>query len=102
AFPIIFKLSDPINSLVGAITYVFSGVFFPVAVLPPWLQAISYLIPLTYALETMRGAMLVGRTLSELGAPLTGLVAFTLVLLPLSVLALQRAINYLRETGSLS
>jgi len=102
AFTIIFKRSDPINWLVGAITYVFSGVFFPVAVLPPWLQAISYLIPLTYALETMRGAMLVGRTLSELGAPLTGLVAFTLVLLPLSVLALQRAINYLRETGSLS
>ena len=50
----------------------------------------------------MRGAMLVGRTLSELGAPLLALIAFTLVLSPLSVLALRRAINYLRETGSLS
>ncbi len=102
AFTIIFKRSDPINWLVGAITYVFSGVFFPVTVLPQWLQAISYLIPLTYALEAMRGAMLVGRTLGELGVPLVALIVFTLVLLPLSIITLQRAINYLRETGSLS
>lgn len=102
SFTIIFKRSDPINWLVGAITYVFSGVFFPVSILPAWLQVISFLIPLTYALEAMRGAMLVGRTLGELGLPLLALVLFTLVLLPLSVFALQRAINYLRETGSLS
>jgi ABC-2 type transport system permease protein len=102
SFTIIFKRSDPINWIVGAITYVFSGVFFPITVLPAWLQTISYLIPLTYALEAMRGAMLVGRTLGELGLPLVALVVFTLVLLPLSIFALQRAINYLRETGSLS
>jgi ABC-2 type transport system permease protein len=102
SFTIIFKRSDPINWLVGAITYVFSGVYFPVAILPPWLQIISYLIPLTYALEAMRGAMLTGRTLVELGLPLIALVIFTLIMLPLSVFSLQRAINYLRDTGSLS
>jgi ABC-2 type transport system permease protein len=102
SFTLIFKRSDPINWFVGAITYVFSGVFFPISILPPWLQIISYVIPLTYALEAMRGAMLVGRTLSELGLPLLALTLFTVLLLPLSILALRRAINYLRETGSLS
>ncbi len=102
SFTIVFKRSDPINWLVGAVTYVFSGVFFPIAILPPWLQVISYLIPLTYALEAMRGAMLVGHTLGELGLPFIALVIFTAVMLPLSIFSLQRAINYLRETGSLS
>ena len=102
SFTIIFKRSDPINWLVGAITYVFSGVFFPIALLPAWMQVVSYVIPLTYALEAMRGAMLTGRTLIELGLPLLALVGFTAVMLPLSVYSLQRAINYLRETGSLS
>lgn len=102
SFTIIFKRSDPINWLVGAVTYVFSGVYFPIAMLPPWLQVVSYLIPLTYALEAMRGAMLTGRGLVELGLPLLALVAFTLIMLPLSIFALQRAINYLRDTGSLS
>jgi ABC-2 type transport system permease protein len=102
SFTLVFKRSDPINWFVGAITYVFSGVFFPISILPPWLQIISYVIPLTYALEAMRGAMLVGRTLPELGWPLLALTLFTAVMLPLSVFSLRRAINYLRETGSLS
>jgi ABC-2 type transport system permease protein len=102
SFTIIFKRSDPINWLVGAITYVFSGVFFPIAILPQWLQVVSYLIPLTYALEAMRGAMLIGRSLIELGLPFIALVVFTMIMLPLSIYSLQRAINYLRETGSLS
>jgi ABC-2 type transport system permease protein len=102
SFTIIFKRSDPINWLVGAITYVFSGVFFPIALLPAWMQVVSYVIPLTYALEAMRGAMLTGRSLADLGLPLIALVGFTAVMLPLSIYSLQRAINYLRETGSLS
>jgi ABC-2 type transport system permease protein len=102
SFTIIFKRSDPINWLVGAITYVFSGVFFPVSLLPAWLQVVSYVIPLTYALEAMRGAMLTGRTLVDLGLPLLALLGFTALMLPLSVISLQRAINFLRETGSLS
>jgi ABC-2 type transport system permease protein len=63
---------------------------------------ISYLIPLTYALEAMRGAMLAGSSLAELGLALLALVIFTLIMLPLSIFSLQRAINYLRDTGSLS
>jgi hypothetical protein len=50
----------------------------------------------------MRGAMLAGRSLAELGPPLLALVILTLIMLPLSIFSLQRAINYLRDTGSLS
>ncbi len=102
SFTLIFKRSDPIIWLVGAVTYVFSGVFFPIAILPAWLQVISYVIPLTYALEALRGAMLVGRSLDELSGPLLVLCLFATFMLPLSIFSLRRAINYLRETGSLS
>jgi hypothetical protein len=46
--------------------------------------------------------MLTGRTLLDLGLPLLALLGFTALMLPLSVISLQRAINFLRETGSLS
>ena len=102
SFTLIFKRADPINWFVGLITYIFSGVFFPVSLLPAWLQVVSYLIPLTYALEAMRGAMLAGRTLGELGWSFVALTLFTFLMMFLSVFTLRRALNHLRETGSLS
>jgi len=75
AFLLIFKRADPLNWLIDLTTFVFCGVYFPITLLPFGLRLFSYLLPLTYALEAMRGAMLVGRSLGELGLPLIALVA---------------------------
>ncbi|HKZ85807.1 MAG TPA: ABC transporter permease [Anaerolineae bacterium] len=102
AFTLVFKRSDPITFLVGAIAYVFSGVFFPVAILPPFLQAVSYLLPFTYSLHALRGALLGGAALADLATDLLALLAFTAVLLPLALWAMGYAIRRLKRTGELA
>ena len=102
SYTIIFKRSDPINWLVGAIAYVFSGVFFPVSILPPLLQGVSALLPFTYALRGLRGALMRGAILIDLWPDLLALLAFIGVLLPLAVWSMRIAVRYLKRTGELA
>lgn len=102
AFVVVFKRTDPVNWLIGMTINVFSGVFFPINVLPPWLRAASYLFPLTYSLQMLRAAILEGSRVTELGSSLWVLLILTLVFLPLSVIILRHAIRHARQTGSLA
>src|ERR1700710_3148011 len=44
---------------------VVSGVYYPVSVMPGWMQAIATISPATYALHGIRGALLDGKSISE-------------------------------------
>ncbi len=101
AFILVFKRADPLNWLIDLTTFILCGVYFPVALLPEWLRVFSYLLPLTYALEALRGALMRGQTLYELRAPLLALVLFNLALIPIGLVAFHRALGYARRTGSL-
>ncbi len=101
AFLLIFKRADPLNWLIDLTTYIFCGVYFPIALLPWFLQIFSYLLPLTYALEGLRGALMRGQSLYDLRAPLFALLIFDLVLIPLALIAFRRALAYTKRTGSL-
>ncbi|MBK7896034.1 MAG: ABC transporter permease [Anaerolineaceae bacterium] len=102
AFVIVFKRGDPMNWFINSVAYVFSGVFFPVELLPAWLRIISYALPFTYALRALRGALMRGETIAEVGGDLLVLGGFTAVLLPLSLFALRYAIRHLKQTGELA
>jgi len=39
-----------------------SNAIYPIAMMPPWLQAISHLNPLTYQVDMLRSTMIVGGT----------------------------------------
>lgn len=101
AFLLMFKRADPLNWLIDLTTFVFCGVYFPVTFLPWWLQIFSYLLPLTYALQALRGALMLGQTVSDLRLPLLALVLFNLTLIPLALWAFRRALSYSKRTGSL-
>lgn len=102
AFTIVFKRSDPANWFINSIAYVFSGVFFPIELFPPWLRIISYLLPFTYALRALRGALMDGAALPDLAGDIAILLGFTAVLLPLSYWALRYAIRRMKERGELT
>lgn len=101
SFTIIFKRGDPISFAINAVAYVFSGVYFPIEVMPPGLRVIAYLLPSTFALSGLRGSLLRGASLVELGRDVLALTGFTLLLLPVSVYAMRYAIQYLKQTGEL-
>ncbi len=101
AFTIVFKRGDPVVMFISQIAYVFSGVFFPIAIFPPGLRVISYLLPFTYALRALRGALMTGASLSDLVLDVAILLGFAVVLIPLSIWALRSAIRRMKDTGEL-
>jgi ABC-2 type transport system permease protein len=78
-----------------------SGVYYPVEVLPEWMQAISKLSPATYVLDGVRGAMLDGMPLTALVGDIVPLIVMGIILIPAGLWAFGRAERYAKRTGKL-
>lgn len=102
SFIMVFKKGDPFNWVYNSMAWLLSGVYYPVTILPKWLQKISYLLPTTHSLEGMRLAMLKGHSLKELLASILPLLIFTVIMLPLSIWALNYAVRAAKINGSLT
>jgi len=96
------KRGESMMTLAASVVLLVSGVLYPVTLLPSWLQSSGGFIPLTYALEGMRLAILRGATLADLSATLLPLGAFAIVLLTTGVGAFDRAVAIAKHTGSLT
>lgn len=70
-----------------------SGFLFPIAAMPPVLQALSYAIPLTYLLVIVRGIILKGVGLAFLWSQALALVVFGLVLLTVASLRFRKRLE---------
>jgi len=73
-----------------------------VSILPDWLQILAHLNPVTYALDAMRSALLDGANVLQIARPLSILLMFALILLPLSFGAFSWALRRTKITGTLS
>ncbi|MFL5693937.1 MAG: ABC transporter permease [Ktedonobacteraceae bacterium] len=78
--------------LVFGIQVFLSGIFWPVAQLPKLLQPISYILPLIYANDALRSVMLKNASLTDIAWQLLALLAFALLMVVLSSLAMRRQI----------
>ena len=88
------------NYLILAISLV-AGLYFPVALLPDWIQWASEVQPFTPAADLLRWAV-AGQPLLDSGwVDLAKLAAFALVALPLSMGALAMAIRMSRRRGTI-
>ena len=98
----IIKRGDPVTSLLSYFTLLLGGIYYPIDVLPNWLQPLAKLLPVTYALDSMRLALLTGADWGELQTDLLALTLFCLLLCPLSLLIFRWAVNKARADGSLT
>jgi ABC-2 type transport system permease protein len=101
ALVLLVKRGDPIAWVLGSVSSLLAGVYYPITVLPDWLEPISRLLPLTYALDAMRLAMLKGSSLYEVRLDIIALLVFTLVLTPLAFLFFKKALKRAKMEGSL-
>jgi ABC-2 type transport system permease protein len=67
-----------------------SGMIFPLASMPWGVRWISYLLPLTYFIQIVRGVFLKATPIDALGVPFLALAALALVVLGLAVLRFRR------------
>ncbi|ADZ09697.1 ABC-2 type transporter [Methanobacterium lacus] len=68
---------------------VFSGTFVPVSKFNSLTQLISYSLPLTYSLDSMKSIFIKGFTLGEVGTDITALIIIFAVALILSMIGLK-------------
>jgi ABC-2 type transport system permease protein len=102
AVVIVVQQGGTIVAGVLSIVGVISGTLFPVAELPQWLQDVSHLSPMTYALEALRSATLAHQPSTSYGKDLLVLVGFAVLLLPLSAWVLDGAFRVAQRRATLS
>jgi ABC-2 type transport system permease protein len=99
-FTLILKKGDPVNFFVSGFSRFLAGVYFPITILPAWVQKLSMVVPLTYALHALRMTILTGAPLSHVYADIIALVIFSAVLLPFSILFFKMAVRQMMIDGS--
>ncbi|MGH9138714.1 MAG: ABC transporter permease [Acidimicrobiales bacterium] len=78
-----------------------AGLYFPVELLPDWISWASEIQPFTASVDLMRNALVGTARHDPLWLDLSRVVGFAVVLLPLSLLALRRALLVSRRQGTI-
>jgi ABC-2 type transport system permease protein len=99
---LVLKAWNPLTALFSGLSMLLGGVLYPVQSMPAAAQVGAMVLPITYALEAMRGALLTGKSISDLAVPLLILAGFTVVVMPVALFAFQGALRHLRRQGSIS
>jgi ABC-2 type transport system permease protein len=80
---------------------VVSGVYYPVSVLPQWMQWISVISPATYTLDGARKAILDGAGVGALWGDIWPLMVIGVVSIPLGLWVFRRGERYAKKHGKL-
>ena len=80
---------------------VVSGVYYPVEVLPEWMQWLAKISPATYALEGIRDAILDGAGLTTMWDEIWPLLVIGAVSVPLGLWVFRRGERYAKRHGKL-
>jgi len=83
------------------ILLVVSGVYYPVSVLPEWMQWLATISPATYALDGMRDAILEGDGITMMWDEIWPLIVIGLVSIPLGLEVFRRGERYAKQHGKL-
>jgi ABC-2 type transport system permease protein len=83
------------------ILLVISGVYYPVEVLPGWMQALATVSPATYALDGIRDAILEGDGITAMGDELWPLAVIGAVSIPLGLWVFRIGERHAKRHGKL-
>jgi len=87
--------------IVEAALLLVSGVYYPITVLPGWLQAIGRVSPATYVLEGMRQSLMSDANLLTLAPTLLPLLAIGLASIPIGMTIFNAAERAAKRNGTL-
>ena len=90
-----------VTYIVSALLLLVSGVYYPVKVLPDWMQIIAQYSPVTYALEGSRAALQDGVGLSQLWGSIWPLLVMGAIFVPMGLFVFHLGESYAKRTGKL-
>lgn len=100
AMVMIFKQGAPLQFVFGRLTPILAGVLFPIAMLPGWLQHVSWFLPMTHVLGGIRGAVN-GVPVERLVPDALWLAAAACAFLPVALFAFRYAVARAKFDGTL-
>jgi ABC-2 type transport system permease protein len=101
SFIMVLKKGNPLSWIFINLSWLLGGVYYPISVLPGWLEKFSYMLPITYSLEAMRLALLNGYSFRTLLPQIIPLLIFTVIMLPVSLYIFNFAVKRAKIEGSL-
>ena len=100
--PLLFpERGSQMTHVIIALLLLVSGVYYPISVLPQWMQTLSLISPATYVLEGVRAGLLGGATLQMVWPQIWPLIIIGAVTLPLGLKVFDWAERYAKRTGKL-
>lgn len=100
--PLLFpERGAQMTNVVQAVFLLISGVYYPVEVLPAWMQPLARVSPATFVLEGMRAAILKGAPTRSLWPYLWPLGVAGVVAIPLGLWIFHLGEQYAKRTGKL-
>jgi ABC-2 type transport system permease protein len=101
--PLLFpERGAQMTHIVIAVLLLVSGVYYPVDVLPGWLQKFSVFSPATYVLTGVRRALLEGTALSELWQYIWPVLIMGAIAIPAGLWIFDQAEKYAKRAGKLA
>jgi ABC-2 type transport system permease protein len=101
ALTVVVKQGSVGTTWVIALLSIVGGLYFPVTLLPHWVQTTAKLQPFTAATDVLRHLLVDTPLNTSMSAALLKLAAFAAVLLPLSLLALTSALRFGQRRGTI-
>jgi ABC-2 type transport system permease protein len=90
------------TNIIKALVLLVSGVYYPIEVLPEWLQPLAAVSPATYMLQGIRAGLLDGQGVGALAVPyLLPLLITGMITVPAGLAVFMRAERYAKATGVL-
>src|SRR2546422_2819824 len=102
--PLLFtEKGSQMSYIVRAVLLLVSGVYYPIEVLPAWMQPLAKISPATYVLEGLRAALLRNQVIwsAEIWSYTWPLIVTGIVSIPLSIYIFRIAERYAKRTGRL-
>lgn len=96
--------SNPVSWLTTFLAGLLAGVYFPIEILPDWLQKLAHILPQTYAFRAGRMAILGKATLADPGiqADIKVLLLMAAILLPLGIYLFKKSLFKAEVLGDVS
>jgi ABC-2 type transport system permease protein len=99
ALVIAFKRGNNLVGLIATALGFAGGAFFPLSVLPGWLEFIGKLLPTRFIFDGVRAALFEG---ASWGSDALVLLGYSAIGLPVALWAFSRAVSHARKLGSLA
>ena len=99
---VLVKRGDPVNWIFSSASSLLAGTMFPIAVLPNWLRAVAFCLPLTHSLEAMRKCLLMGASVWQVYQHLLALLLFMALLIPITVIVNNICMTKAKSKGAFS